>query len=72
MAPRKSKRSQKHVTPAAESADESSNNLAAPAKVTSTGRIIKKSLKVREEDEYTDDTPITEPTVRKEKRPKVS
>jgi len=71
MAIRKSKRSQKRVTPAAESADESLNNLAPPAKVTSTGRIIKKTLKAREEDEHTDsDAPTTEPTITKEKRPK--
>ena len=71
MAIRKSKRSQKRVTPAAESADESLNNLAPPAKVTSTGRIIKKTLKAREEDEHIDsDAPTTEPTITKEKRPK--
>ena len=71
MAIRKSKRSQKHVAPAAESADESLNNLASPAKVTSTGMIIKKTLKAREEDEHTNsNAPITEPMITKEKQPK--
>src|SRR5205814_10343514 len=71
MAIRKSKKSQKHVTPAAESADESLNNLVPPAKVISTGRIIKKTLKAKEEDEHTDsDAPTTEPMIMKEKRPK--
>ena len=71
MAIRKSKRSQKHVAPAAESADESLNNLAPPAKVTSTERIIKKTLKAREEDEHTDlDAPTTEPMIIKEKQSK--
>ena len=71
MAIRKSKRSQKHITLTAESADESLNNLALSAKVTSTERIIKKTLKAREEDEHTDlNAPTTEPIITKEKRPK--
>ena len=51
--------------------DESLNNLAPLAKVTSTKRIIKKALKAREEDEHTNsDAPTTEPMITKEKQPK--